>query len=97
MPLMIKLRDGFRNDTVTIRVNGKEVYHKSGVSTDLTISFADAIEVPVETSSVNLEVAVAGGPTLSQVIQVQDTPFVGVWMMNGRMELRTSKEDVPMM
>jgi hypothetical protein len=97
MPLTIKLRDGFRKDTVTIRVDGKEVYHKPSVSTDLTISFADAVEVPVETSSVNLEVAVAGGPTVSQVIEVQNTPFVEVWMMNGRMELRTSREDVPMM
>ena len=40
MRLSVKLRDGFSNDTVTIKVNEKEVYRKSGVGTDLTISFA---------------------------------------------------------
>lgn len=97
MRLFVKLRDGFSNDTVTIRVNGKEVYRKSEVSTDLTISFADAVEVPVEESIVNLEVAVEGGQVETKEVRVQETPFVDVWIIEGKMELRESKEEVPML
>jgi hypothetical protein len=97
MRLFVKLRDGFSNDTVSIKVNGKEVYRKSAVSTDLTISFADAVDVPVEESVIKLEVAVEGGQMEQKEIRVQETPFVDVWIIEGKMELRESKEEVPML
>lgn len=97
MRLFVKLRDGFSNDTVTIRVNGKEVYRKSGVNTDLTISFADGMEIPVEKSLVKLEVAVEGGQTMTKDVSVGETPFVDVWIIEGKMELRESKNEVPML
>lgn len=97
MHIHIKLRDGFSNDIVTIKLNSKEVYHKSGVSTDLSISFADAVEVSVEESVVKLEVAVEGGQREEKEIRVQETPFVEVWNMEGKMELRESKDETPML
>jgi hypothetical protein len=97
MQLHVKLRDGFSNDTVSITVNGKEVYHKSGVSSDLTISFADAIKIPVKTSIVKLGVVVAGGQREQKEIQVRETPFVDVWFIDGRLELQESKDEMPML
>ena len=97
MRLSIKLRDGFSNNTVTVEVNGQEVYRKSGVTTDLTISFADAVEVPVEQSTVKLKVAVEGGESQTKEIRVQETPFVDVWILNDKMELRSSKQEMPML
>lgn len=97
MRLRIKLRDGFSNDTVTITVNETEVYRKSGVSTDLTISLADIVEVPVEESIIKLRVAVEGGQTETKEIRVRETPFVDVWIIEGKMELRESEEDIPML
>lgn len=97
MRLSIKLRDGFSNSTVIIEVNGQQVYRKSGVTTDLTISFADAVEVPVEESTVKLKVTVEGGETQTKEIRVQETPFVDVWILNGKMELQASKEEMPML
>lgn len=97
MQLHVKLRDGFNNDTVSITVNEKEVYRKSGVTTDLTISFADAVEVFVEESVVKLEVAVEGGQSEQKEIRVRETPFVDVWSIEGKMELRGSKDEVPML
>lgn len=97
MLLHIKLRDRFTNDTVTIIANEKEVYRKSGVSTNLTISFADAVDVPVETAVVKLVVSVEGAQRAEKVIQVKDTPFVDVWLTEGRMELRESSDEVPML
>ena len=97
MLLHIKLRDGFTNDTVSIMVNEKEVYRKSGVSTNLTISFADAVDVPVETAVVKLVVSVESAQRGEKIIQVRDTPFVDVWLTEGRMELRESSDEVPML
>ena len=97
MRLFIKLRDGFSNNTVTVEVNEQEVYRKSGVTTDLTISFADAVEVPVEESIVKLKVAEEGGETKTKEVRVQETPFVDVWIIEGKMELRSSKEEMPML
>ncbi|MEG4348460.1 hypothetical protein QUA74_01790 [Microcoleus sp. LAD1_D3] len=97
MRLSVKLRDGFSNNTVTVEVNEKEVYRKSGVSTDLTISFADAVEISVEESIVKLKVAVEGGETETKEVRVQETPFVDVWIVGGKMELRASKEEMPML
>jgi len=97
MPIHIKLRDGFNNDTVTIRVNDKQVYHKLGVSTDLTISFADSVEVPVTQSKAKIEVAIKDGQEATKEIQVQATPFVDVWIIDGKMELRESASETPLL
>ena len=75
MTLHVALRDGFHNDTVTIKVNGKEVYRKSGITTDLTISFADSVEVPVEGATARLEVTVEGGQRKSEEVRVAETSF----------------------
>ena len=97
MYLHIKLRDGFSDDTVSIKLNGKEIYLKSGIQTDLSISFADAITVPVEESNNRLEVAIKGGQRAQKEICVQETPFVEVWLIAGKMELRESKDEIPML
>lgn len=97
MMLHVALRDGFRTDTVTIRVNGKEVYRRSGVTTDLTISFADSVEVPVEGATARVEVAVEGGHRGSEEICIAETPFVAVQIVEGKMEFRKSKEQIPML
>jgi hypothetical protein len=97
MTLHVALRDGFRNDTVTIMVNGKEVYRKSGVTTDLTISFADSVEVPVEGPTARLEVAVEGGQNGSDEIRLAETPFVAVRILGGNLEFQTSKDPIPML
>ena len=97
MTLHVALRDGFRNETVSITVNGKEVYRKAGVTTDLTISFADSVEIPVEGSTARVEVAVVGGPTGSEEVRLAETPFVAVWIVEGMMKFQKSKEPLPML
>jgi len=97
MTLHVALRDGFRNDTVTIKVNGREVYRRSGVTTNLTISYADAVDVPVEGSRATVEVAVDGGQTGSEEVRVVETPFVDVRILEGTMEFLKSKEPIPML
>lgn len=95
--LTIKLRDGFRRDHVTIRVNDREIYRKPDVSTDLTISFADAVDAELDESEVRLDVAVAGKQSASADIRVDATPFVDITIVNEIIQIRPSASEIPML
>ncbi|MBI5473919.1 MAG: hypothetical protein HY961_16395 [Ignavibacteriae bacterium] len=97
MQLSVKLRDGFSNDSVTIYVDGTEVYRKSGVTTDLSTSTADVFELTITDTIVKFEVSVAGGPPKAKYIRIRETPFVEVLMIGGDVEIRASREEIPML
>ncbi len=97
MTLHVSLRDGFQNATVTITVNGSDAYRKSNVTTNLTISHADSIDVPVDGPTARLEVAVDGGPRRTEDIPVAETPYVNVRITDGAMEFLRSSEPIPML
>lgn len=97
MNLRVSLLDGFQNSTVSIRVDDKEIYHKGGVTSNLTVSFADAVNVPTEQAAVKLEVSVDGGPSATKEIRPRETPFVAVRIVGGRMELNALKDEPPML
>ena len=54
----IDLQDGFSDDEVIVRVNGKEVERRSGVRTKRTIGLAQTIDIRVPDGPVTLEVDV---------------------------------------
>jgi hypothetical protein len=97
MHLSVKLRDGFKNDSVTIFVDGREVYRKTGVTTDLVTSFADGFELDITEAMMKFEVSVAGGPSIAKHISIIETPFVEVSTIDGKLEIRTSREEIPML
>jgi hypothetical protein len=59
--LHITLRDGFRGHAVVIVVDGREVYHRSGVTTDRTMSRADAVEFVVASRLTQVVVSATPG------------------------------------
>lgn len=97
MQLNVKLRDGFRDATVEVTVDGKVVFDQAGVTSDLSISTAAVIEVEVGSATVVLEVKVSGGPTKALTIHVGQTPFVDVWNTDAGLDFRVSAEEVPML
>lgn len=97
MTLRVRLGDGFQDNTVTLRVNGQQVFHKSGVTTDLRISRADSVDLPVGSSIVRLEVAVDGGPSAAREIDPAETPFVDASVVEGRLELQALPRETPML
>lgn len=97
MKLRIRLRDGFRGQAVTVTLDGKEIYRKSGVTTDLAVSYADAVEASVDAAPVTLAVRVENGAAASADIDPRQTPFVDVWIVDGKMELRGSAVEAPML
>ncbi len=54
--LHIALQEGFTGDEVVIRVEGKEVFHKSNVKTRTQIGFADSVDVAVEPGRASVEI-----------------------------------------
>ncbi len=95
--LTIRLRDGFRRDHVTIRVNDREIYRKTDVSTDLTISHADTVDIELDESAVRLDVAVAGKQDAGTDVRIDVTPFVDIAIVDGEIQIRPSTIDLPML
>jgi len=97
MTLRVRLGEGFQNNTVNVRVDGKQVYGRSGVSTDWTISRADAVDIETRADSVQLEVSVDDGPPAVRAIEPARTPFVEVRFVNGELQLHALEQEPPMM
>ena len=97
MTLRVRLGEGFQNNTVSVKVDGRQVYGRSGVSTDWTISRADAVDVETRAGSVQLEVAVDDGPPAVRAIEPARTPFVEVRFVNGELQLHALEQESPMM
>jgi hypothetical protein len=94
--LRVRLGEGFQNNTVSVRVDGKEVFQRSHVSTDWTISRVDSVDVPTEGPSVQLEVVVEGEARVVQEIAPANTPFVEVRFVNGELQLLPFDQEPPM-
>lgn len=90
--LHIDLQDGFAGDTVAIQLNGREVYRKDGVRTDLRISRADGIDVETPDAPATVEVQ-ARSRSASASIDPARTPYLAVNLdAEGRPLLRPSTE-----
>lgn len=97
MTLTVRLGEGFKDDTVVVRVDGKPVYGKSGVSTDLSISRADGFDVQTDANSVQLEVSVQGGPRIVRELQPAQTPFVEIGLRDGELHVNPQAQEPPML
>jgi hypothetical protein len=81
--LHIALHDGFQGHTVAIKVDGREVYNKTSVTTNVTISRADAFDVEVGSNKARIEVSIEPGERKgSTEIDVTQHPFVAVSLVN---------------
>jgi hypothetical protein len=82
--LHIALHDGFRGDRVVIAVDGRVVFDRPGVKTDLRISRADAVNADTVGQRAVVAVTVEPGqaqepPAQGSVkVDVSATPFLGV-------------------
>jgi hypothetical protein len=93
MSLHIDLQDGFENDEVIVRVDGREVFHKDGVSTDIRISRADGLETPTAKPEVTVEIELPKRKLkASQRLKVSDSGYLGASRDGNSLRLRTSKE-----
>lgn len=97
MMLRVRLGEGFQNNTVSVRVDGREVFRRAGVSTDWTISRADSVDIPLQAERAQLEVEVENGPRVAQEVTPAQTPFVEVRLVGGVLQLLPLGEEPPML
>ena len=77
--LHIALQEGFVDDIVAIRVDGREVFHETNVRTRLQIGYATSIDLNVEECTVNVEVSVPSRNLSESVVLMVSGPiYVGV-------------------
>ena len=95
--LHIALNDGFAGDAVAISLDGREVYNKAGVQTDLRISHADAVDADAPETGATVEVRARGRSATAQV-DPGETPYLAVNIEpDGQLEIRRSAEPFPML
>ena len=92
--LHIALQEGFVEDTVAIRVDGREVYQETNVRTRFQIGYADSIDLNVEGCTVNIEVAVPSRSLSESFVLMVSAPiYVGVSITpEDTIEYRLSQE-----
>jgi hypothetical protein len=93
--LRIHLQEGFSGDTVIIRVDGREVARREGVTTQTQIGAAEVVDVEVGTGpvSVETEVVTKGIAGAIRIERPGETGHVGISVAEGgRMEQRAQKE-----
>lgn len=96
--LHVALADGFLDDAVTVRINGDTVYRKEGLRTDLRISRAGAVDLPVEGEGPARLSVEARGFSTDLDVDPRRTPHVTVDLTpEGRPVLRPSAEPTPML
>ncbi|MFQ6398595.1 hypothetical protein ACLMAJ_34805 [Nocardia sp. KC 131] len=75
--LELEIGEGFEDDDLRVLVDGREVWHGAGLTTNYSVGLADVVAVPVEkTGPVSVEVLSRGGGSASY--QVDLTAGTGI-------------------
>ena len=91
--LHIALQDGFRENSVTITVDGRTVYDKHGVVTDLRISRADSVDIEGVAAKVQVAVLVnPGNITATWDHDAQAAPYLAISLEGGQLRFTASQE-----
>jgi hypothetical protein len=80
MPLLhTALQEGFSGDEVVLRLDGREVFHRSGVKTRTQLGLAATHEASVPSGAVSVEVSLpARNLHLRLPLQITEDTYLGV-------------------
>ena len=94
MPLLhIALQEGFEQEPVEIRINGKQVFDKPQVNTRRQIGFADSVEADVAGGAIAVALSLPQRAlSVSRVLQVAAPTYVGVSVTAQGLEFKLSQE-----
>jgi len=91
--LHVALQDGFDDDTVEVRIDGRTIYRRDGVTTLTQISRADALDVEVD-GQVNVEISLPRR-NVSSIVTVPERPggvYLGISVVRDVIVHRLSEE-----
>lgn len=90
-PLSVTLLDGFANDLVVVRVDGKEIFRKDGVTTKLLLGCADSVETQAPPGTIRVEIALpARNLTRAIPVRVPEEAHLCVSIEDGGIAHRVS-------
>lgn len=93
--LHIALQEGFLqlNDSVVVRVNGRQVADRQNVRTRTQIGLADAFDVEVPAGELQLEIDMPSrGLREARQVTVEGTTYVGVSVENNELRMTVQRE-----
>ena len=91
--LHIALHDGFTGQAVTVTIDGREVWRRDDIRTDLRISRAAAFDIETAQPAVTVGVAVEPGSLHATLqVNVAATPYVAVDVQDGALRIKPSAE-----
>lgn len=97
MPLLrIDLQEGFADDAVSCRVNGRTVYDRPHVTTRPQIGRADSFEIEAVPGTAEVRIdAPRRGATLTLCIDADRTPYLGISLSRDGQHLEHRKSQEP--
>ncbi len=93
VPLKIDLQSGFLDDTVVLKANNQEIFHKKGISTDYAIGRTDSIEIQVPKSLITIKITVPSRQLSdSVVLEISGRFYLGISILDDKIKFKTSNE-----
>jgi hypothetical protein len=91
--LGVYLLDGFENDLVVVRAEGREVARRAAVTSQLLLGYADSVDVPVERGQVSVEVQLPErGLAAQRTVTVEDEVSLLAAVEEGRLTLKVTRQ-----
>lgn len=80
--LLVVLNGGFRNHTVALSVEGREVYFRMGVTTNPVTALADTLEVPVVVRTARVTLSATPGELVGSLdVDVVAHPLLAIGLV----------------
>ena len=84
MKISINLREGFKNDKVTIFNKQDKLFDRENVSTRTQIGLAELIEKEIPETNVNIKIIIESrGISGNKEIDLSSTPYIGISITRG--------------
>lgn len=90
--LAIDLQDGFSDDTVVLRIDGKEVFREQSVTSNAMSGFTKHLEQEVPTGRTSIEVCIDTKKLKqSLLLDVVDDTYLGIFIDADSINFRTGE------
>ena len=85
--LTIDFQDGFVNDSIECRLNGKRIYSKNNCNTSRLTGLAESVSLKVGNCSNKIKVIIINRDIEKEIrLEVEDDVFIGISIVNDTIE-----------
>ena len=92
--LGLDFQDGFRGDSIVVRVDGKSVYHEEGITTQLLLGVADSFTTRVRRGAVQIDILVETQDLARSIsLEVLGDTYLGVSIVAGELQSMPPRDE----